>query len=56
MLSHHYAGMYVAVVALIVVGAVLSFALWVQQRRVARIPRSPAPRSRWSESSDEPHA
>ncbi|HEY5989925.1 MAG TPA: hypothetical protein VIV12_26605 [Streptosporangiaceae bacterium] len=35
MFSHHYLGMYVAVVALIVVGAVLSLALWVQQRRIS---------------------
>ncbi len=35
MFSHHYLGMYLAVVALIVVGSLLSLALWVQQRRAA---------------------
>ncbi len=56
MFSHQYLGMYLAVVALVIVGSLLSLALWVQQRRAASQSRAPGPRPRWSPAPGEPHA
>jgi hypothetical protein len=36
MFSHHYLGIYLAVIAIIVVGALLAMGLYIQQRRDAR--------------------
>ena len=56
MFSHHYLGMYLAVVAIIVIGALLWLGLLVQQRRGARSHLSPAERSQWIPAADEPPA
>ena len=55
MFSHHYLGMYLTVTAVIVLGAALSLALYVQQPRDARHHRSSDQRSRWTLGADEPH-
>jgi putative copper export protein len=54
MFSHQYLGMYLTVAAVIVLGAVLSLALYVQQRRDARQHRTSDQRSRWTLTTDEP--
>ena len=43
MFSHHYLGMYLAVVAIIVVGGLLALGLYIQQRPRTPLPRRPAP-------------
>jgi len=53
MFSHHYLGVYLTVAAVIVLGAVLSLGLYVQQRRNARHQRSPAQRPRWTPASED---
>jgi hypothetical protein len=53
MFSHHYLGMYLIVAAVIALGAVLSLALWVQQRRDARHHRARDQGSRWTLAADE---
>jgi hypothetical protein len=55
MFSHQYLGMYLTVAAVIVLGVVLSLALYVQQRRDARQHRTSDQRSRWTLAADEPH-
>jgi Flp pilus assembly protein TadB len=55
MFSHQYLGMYLTVAAVIVLGAVLSLALYVQQRRDARHHRTSDQRSRWTLAADETH-
>jgi Flp pilus assembly protein TadB len=47
--------MYLTVAAVIVLGVVLSLALYVQQRRDARQHRTSDQRSRWTLAADEPH-
>jgi FtsZ-interacting cell division protein ZipA len=54
MFSHRYLGMYLTVVGVIALGAIVSLALWVQQRRDARQNRSRAQRPRWTLAPDEP--
>jgi hypothetical protein len=56
MLSHHYHGMYLAVVAIIVVGGLLALGLYIQQRRGAREHHSAAERPRWIPVPGEPPA
>jgi hypothetical protein len=56
MFSHHYLGMYLTVAAVVAAGAVLSLALYIQQRREARDRRTPAERSRWTLAPEEPPA
>ena len=55
MFSHQYLGMYLTVAAVITLGAVLSLALYVQQRRDARRHLAADGRSRWTLAADEPH-
>jgi Flp pilus assembly protein TadB len=55
MFSHQYLGVYLTVAAVIVLGAVLSLALYVQQRRDASQHRVRDQRSRWTLAPDEPH-
>jgi Flp pilus assembly protein TadB len=55
MFSHHYLGVYLTVAALIVLGAVISLALYVQQRRDARQHRADDQRSRWTLAPDDTH-
>ncbi len=54
MFSHHYLGMYVTVGAVIVLGAAVSLALYIQQRREARHHRALAQRPRWTPALDNP--
>jgi hypothetical protein len=54
MFSHQYLGMYLTVVAIIVLAVLLSAGLYVQQRREARHHRSPVQRPRWTPARDEP--
>jgi hypothetical protein len=56
MFSHHYLRMYLAVVAIIVVGGLLALGVYIQQRREAREHRSPTERPRWIPVSDDPPA
>ncbi len=56
MFSTHYLGMYIAVGALIVVGAALSLGLWLQHRRDARHQRTSTPRPRWAPTPEQPHS
>jgi hypothetical protein len=56
MFSHHYLGMYLAVVAIIVVGGLLALGVYIQQRREAREHRSPTERPRWIPVADDPPA
>jgi hypothetical protein len=56
MFSTHYLGMYIAVAALIVVGATLSLGLWMQHRRDARHQRTSTPRPRWAPAPEQPHS
>ena len=56
MFSHQYLGMYLTVAAVIVLGAVLSLALYVQQRRDARHHRTSDQRSRWTLAPDDNRA
>jgi hypothetical protein len=55
MFSHHYLGVYLAVVAIVVIGALLALGLYLQQRREGRQHHSPgqAP-PRWTLAPDEP--
>ncbi len=55
MFSHQYLGMYLTVAAVIALGAALSLALYVQQRRDARRHLAAVGRSRWTLAADEPH-
>jgi Flp pilus assembly protein TadB len=55
MFSHRYLGMYLTVAAVIVLGVVLSLALYVQQRRDARHHRTTDGRSRWTLAADDTH-
>jgi uncharacterized BrkB/YihY/UPF0761 family membrane protein len=55
MFSHHYLGVYLTVAAVIVLGAVLSLALYVQQRRDARQHQAGDQGSRWTLAPDDPH-
>ena len=55
MFSPHYLGMYLAVGALIVIGAALSVGLWIQHRRDARHQRTSASRPRWAPTPENPH-
>ncbi len=55
MFSHHYLGMYLTVAAVLVLGAILSLALYVQQRRDARRHRTADARSRWTLAADDTH-
>ena len=55
MFSHQYLGMYLTVAAVIALGAVLSLALYVQQRRDARHHRTAGARSRWTLAADDTH-
>jgi hypothetical protein len=48
MFSHHYLAAYLAVGAVMVLGAALSVTVWLQQRRDARHQRAPAQRPRWT--------
>jgi hypothetical protein len=54
MFSHRYLGMYLTVAGVIVLGAIVSLGLWVQQRRNIRQHRSRAQRPRWTLAPDEP--
>lgn len=54
MFSSHYLGAYLAVAALIVVGAALSVALWAQQRRDARHHPANVQRPRGAPTREEP--
>jgi len=56
MFSHHYLGVYLTVAALIVLGAVISLALYVQQRRDARHHTAGGQRSRWTLAPDDPRS
>jgi hypothetical protein len=56
MFSSHYLGMYVTVASVIALGAALSLALYIQQRREARDHRTPVQRSRWTLTPEEPPA
>jgi hypothetical protein len=56
MFSHHYLGMYLTVGALIVLGALLSAGLWVQQRRDARHHRVTSQQPRWTIAPEDFHA
>jgi hypothetical protein len=47
MFSDHYLAMYLAVLAIIIIGTTLSLALYIQQRRKTRQQRDLAQRSRW---------
>ena len=49
MFSHHYLGMYLAVVAIIVVGGLLWLGLLMQQRRDAREHTPAARRAPWAQ-------
>jgi putative copper export protein len=49
--GHQYLGMYLTVAAVIVLGVVLSVALYIQQRRDARHHRTSDHRSRWDAGS-----
>jgi len=53
MFSHHYLGMYLTVAAVIVLGAVVSLALYARQRRDARQHRTAGARSRWALAADD---
>src|ERR1035437_6011813 len=55
MFSHQYLGVYLTVAAVIVLGAVLSLALYVQQRRDASQHRVRDQRSRWTLAPDDTH-
>ena len=55
MFSHQYLGMYLTVAAVITLGAVLSLALYVQQRRDARHHRTADARSRWTLAAHDTH-
>ncbi len=54
MFSQHYLGMYLTVGAVIVLGAVVSLALNVRQRREPLVHRSPAQRPRWTPVPEDP--
>jgi hypothetical protein len=54
MFSDRYLGMYLTVSGVIVLGAIVSLGLWVQQRRNIRQHRSRAQRPRWTLAPDEP--
>ena len=54
MFSPHYLGMYLAVAALVVIGAALSLGLWMQHRRDARHQRTSVSRSRWAPAPEHP--
>ena len=54
MFSPHYLGMYLAVAALVVIGAALSLGLWMQHRRDARHQRTIVSRSRWAPAPEHP--
>ena len=56
MFSHHYLVMYLAVIAIIAIGALLWLGLLVQHRRYAREQRSPTERPRWIPVADQPPA
>jgi hypothetical protein len=56
MFSRHYLPMYLAVAAVIVLGAIVSAVLWAQQRRRSRHLRQPAQRRRWIPSPGDPPA
>ena len=56
MFSPHYLGVYLAVVAIIVVGGLLALGLYIQQRREAREHHSPTERPRWIPVADDPPA
>jgi ethanolamine transporter EutH len=56
MFSHHYLAMYLAVVAIIVIGALLWLGLLVQHRRDAHEHNSPIERPGWIAVPDEPPA
>jgi hypothetical protein len=56
MFSHHYLAMYLAVIAIMVIGGLLGVGLYIQQRRDARQHRSPTERPRWIPVTDEPPA
>jgi len=53
MFSHQYLGMYLTVAAVIALGAILSLALYVQQRRDARHHRTAGAMSRWTLATDD---
>jgi hypothetical protein len=54
MFDHRYLGMYLIVAAVIVLAAVLSLGLYVQQRRDASPRRARGERPRWALAPDEP--
>jgi hypothetical protein len=54
MFSDRYLGMYLTVAGVIVLGAIVSVGLWVQQRRNIRQHRSRDQRPRWTLAPDEP--
>jgi hypothetical protein len=56
MFSHHYLAMYLAVIAIMVIGGLLGVGLYIQQRRDTRQHRSPTERPRWIPVTDEPPA
>jgi hypothetical protein len=56
MFSHHYLAMYLAVIAIMVIGGLLGVGLYIQQRRDARQHRSPTERPQWIPVTDEPPA
>jgi len=56
MFSGHYLGMYLTVGAVILLGAVVSLALYVRQRREPLVHRSPAQRPRWTPVPEDPDA
>jgi len=53
MFSHQHLGMYLTVAGVLVLGAVVSLALWARQRRDARHHRTAAARSRWALAADD---
>jgi len=56
MFSHHYLGVYLTVAVVIILGAVVSVALYVQQRREAQHHRTLAERPRWIPHPEDPDA
>ena len=53
MFSHHYLGLYLAVVAIIAIGALLWLGLLVQQRRGAREHSPSARRPPWASAPED---
>jgi hypothetical protein len=53
MFSHHYLGVYLFIVAVIVIGGLLAMVLWVQQRRDAQHHPAAAQHPRWTMAPDD---